>query len=84
MGILDRETGQGKVDLLHGRIEHIIDNAAKNAGLMKAQYKCWEKAEGIDARVPTRGRRIPERIKEREGIIPRNLEGVMIDNVEQR
>ena len=37
--VLDRETGHGKVDLGHGRIEHIVDNTAKNSGLVKTQYK---------------------------------------------
>ena len=38
--VLDRETEQGKVDLHHGRIEQILDQAAENAGLPKAQYRC--------------------------------------------
>ena len=36
--VLDRETGQGEVDLLQGRIEQILYQAAKNAGLTKTRY----------------------------------------------
>ena len=46
MQVLDRETGHGGVDLPHGRIEQILDQAATDAGLRKTQYKLWEKAGG--------------------------------------
>ena len=66
--VLDGETGQGEADLFRGRIEHILDNAARNAGLATTQSKCWKKEEeGIDARVLTRGRIKSERIKESGG-----------------
>ena len=38
----DEETSQGKVDLIYGRIEHMLDEAAKMSGLPTRQYIGWE------------------------------------------
>ena len=56
-----------KVELHHGKIENILGNAAKRAGIARTQYKCWEKAESIDARKYPRVRSKSNRVKEREG-----------------
>ena len=37
MGVLDRGKGEGVVGLFHGRLEQIIDQAAKNTGMAKTQ-----------------------------------------------
>ena len=50
MASRDEETGRGKSGPFHGRIERILDNAAKIAGLAKTQYKDWGKAESHDTR----------------------------------
>ena len=42
MAAPDKETGQGKVELIRGRLEKIIDNEEKLAGLAKTKYKDWE------------------------------------------
>ena len=88
MEAIDRETGQGEVDLFHVRIEQILCNTTGNTGLTKTQYKCWKKAEGIDARVYARGRRKSERIKERaekqENTTDRTGQSMMPGNAEQR
>ena len=38
MVILDEETGPGKVDLSHGRIEQLIEQASENDGRAETQY----------------------------------------------
>ena len=86
--VLDRETGQGKVVLFHGRIEQIIDQAAKNAALAKTQYKFRKKAGRIDTRVFARGRSKSKRVKESSGrrkdTTDKIGQNATPDNVEQR
>ena len=57
-----------KAELYHCKIENLLENAAKRAGLTRTQYKyiCWKKAGNIDARKFTRGRRKSNRVQERE------------------
>ena len=86
MEVLDIESGQGKVDLFHGRIDHILDDAAKNAGLTKTQYKCWKKEEGIGKRVcaieRSKSRRIKESADEQGNTTKKSGQNMMPGNVE--
>ena len=56
IGEIEKAPGPEKVELYHEKIENLLDNAAKHAGLTRTQYKCWKKAGIIDARKFARGR----------------------------
>ena len=58
--------GQKKVELYLGRIESLLENAAKQAGLTRTQYKCLKKAGKIDTRKFARGRSKSNRAQARE------------------
>ena len=46
MKILDDETEQAKVDMAHGGIEQIFEEATKEAGISETQYRDWGEAGG--------------------------------------
>ena len=64
---LEKETGQGRLYLFHGRIAQLLDQTAKNAGLAKTQYKEWGEEDGVDTKEYKRGRILSKRGKKRAG-----------------
>ena len=62
MNAYDEETAQGKVGLIYGRIEHILDASAKMSGLTRKQYSDWKKIECMETNTKdNRGRSLSER-----------------------
>ena len=45
MKAYDGETPERKVDIIYGKIEHILDTSAKVAGLTNKHYQEWGKIE---------------------------------------
>ena len=66
MKAYDAETAEGKADLIYGRIEHLLDTAAKIAGLTQGQYREWRTVERLETGPKSgRGRSLSNRRKRR-------------------
>ena len=66
MEAYDEETAEGKVDLIYGRIEQMVDEAAKVAGLTKRQYADWKRIERMgNSTKNNRGRSLSKRRKDK-------------------
>jgi len=48
MKAYDAETAEGKVGLIYGRIEHLLDTAEKITGLTQGQYREWRAIELLE------------------------------------
>ena len=48
MKAYDGKSAEGEIELIHGRIEHILDTSAKVAGLTNKQYKEWRRIECLE------------------------------------
>ena len=72
MKAYDGETSAGEVDLVYGRIDRILEDASKTAGLTKTQFKDWGQIARVVSRSKGgRGRSLPERKKNERGVISR-------------
>ena len=53
MEVYDKETKGGKQDLIHGKLEQMIDTSSKVAWLNRRQYEEWRETEKLEKRRTT-------------------------------
>ena len=68
----DEETSKGKVGLVYGRIEQMLDESSEMSGLARNQYIDWKRIECMETNTKgNRGRSLSRRKKERRGLTER-------------
>ena len=65
LGNYDEETSEGGADLIYGKSERILDDAAKTDGLTKKQFSDWGGIERVETRTEE-DERVYQREKRRE------------------
>ena len=48
MDAYGKESKEGKIDLINGRLEYMMETASRTAGLTEKQYREWRKAERLE------------------------------------
>ena len=67
MDAYGRESKEGRMGLINGRLEYMMETASKTAGLTEKQYREWRKAEKLEPlKRNGRGRSISKRRKRRD------------------
>ena len=74
MEAYDKETKEGKPDLIHGKFEHMVETASKVAGLTRNQYEEWRETEKLEEKEKWKKQKSIQKEKEEERIMGTNGE----------